>query len=99
MSYGVQTVEAGQPLSAVIRRLRQIGHEGYPVVEAGKVVGLLTRRELDRADEHQMRDLLVRDVMSGGNVTLVPSASVFELERTLVDSGGDRFRLLMMRGS
>jgi tRNA nucleotidyltransferase (CCA-adding enzyme) len=87
MSYGVQTVEAGQPLSAVIRRLRQIGHEGYPVVDAGKVVGLLTRRELDRADEHQMRELLVRDVMSAGAVTLTPNASVFELERTLVDSG------------
>ncbi len=87
MSYGVQTVEAGQPLSAVIRRLRQIGHEGYPVVDAGQVVGLLTRRELDRADEHHMRDLLVQDVMSAGNVTLMPSASVFELERILVDSG------------
>jgi tRNA nucleotidyltransferase (CCA-adding enzyme) len=87
MSYGVQTVEVGQSLSAVIRRLRQIGHEGYPVVDAGKVVGLLTRRELDRADEHQMRDLLVRDVMSAGNVTLTPNAPVYELESMLVDSG------------
>ncbi|MBA3868126.1 MAG: CBS domain-containing protein, partial [Anaerolineae bacterium] len=87
MSYGVQTVEATQPLSAVIRRLRQIGHEGYPVVDEGKVVGLLTRRDLDRADEHQMRDLLVRDVMSAGSVTLKSSASVSELERTLVNSG------------
>jgi len=87
MSYGVQMVEAAQPLNAVIRRLRQIGHEGYPVVDAGKVVGLLTRRDLDRADEHGMRDLLVRDVMSAGSVTLTPNASVYELEKTLVDSG------------
>ncbi len=87
MSYGVQTVQATQPLGAVIRRIRQIGHEGYPVVDAGQVVGLLTRRELDRADEHQMRDLLVRDVMSAGSVTLKASASVFELERALVESG------------
>lgn len=87
MSYGVQTVEVGKPLSAVIRRLRQIGHEGYPVSDAGRVVGLLTRRDLDRADEHQMRELRVRDVMSAGSVTLTPNASVFELERKLVDSG------------
>ncbi|MBI1279369.1 MAG: CBS domain-containing protein [Anaerolineaceae bacterium] len=87
MSFGVQTVEVGQPLSAVIRRLRQIGHEGYPVVEAGRVVGLLTRRDLDRADEHQMRDLLVRDVMSAGNVTLMAKESVFELEKVMLETG------------
>ncbi len=87
MSYGVQTVEVEKPLSAVIRRLRQIGHEGYPVLDAEQVVGLLTRRDLDRADEHQMRELRVRDVMSAGSVTLTPKASVFDLERKLVDSG------------
>ena len=87
MSYGVQTVEVNQPLSEVIRRLRQIGHEGYPVVDAGLVVGLLTRRDLDRADEHKMRDLRVKDVMSAGSITLTPKASVFELEQKLVNSG------------
>lgn len=87
MSYGVQTVEVSKPLSAVIRRVRQIGHEGFPVVEAGRVVGLLTRRDLDRADEHQLRELHVRDVMSAGNVTLTPNDSVFDFERKLVESG------------
>jgi len=46
-----------------------------------------------------MRDLLVRDVMSGGNVTLVPSASVFELERTLVDSGWGQIPIVDDAGS
>lgn len=87
MSYGVQTVDVDQPLSAVIRRLRQIGHEGYPVVETGRIVGLLTRRDLDRADEHQMRDLLVGDVMSAGNVSLTPDASIFALEKVFADTG------------
>ncbi len=87
MSYGVQTVDVSKPLSAVIRRVRQIGHEGFPVVEAGHVVGLLTRRDLDRADEHQLRELHVRDVMSAGKVTLTPNDSVFDFERKLVESG------------
>lgn len=87
MSYGVQTVEAGQPLNEVIRRVRQIGHEGYPVVEVGQVVGLLTRRDLDRADEHQLRELHVRDVMSSGKISVTRETSVYELERLLLDSG------------
>ncbi|MCA0452546.1 MAG: CBS domain-containing protein [Chloroflexi bacterium] len=87
MSYGVQTVEASQPLKDVIRRVRQIGHEGYPVVDAGQVIGLLTRRDLDRADEHQLRELTVRDVMSSGDIAVKPDGSVYELERLLLESG------------
>ncbi len=87
MSYGVQTVEAGQPLRAVIRRLRQIGHEGFPVMDAGLVVGLLTRRDADRADEHQMRDLRAQDVMLAGNITVTRETSIFELEQVFFESG------------
>ncbi|MEZ4667317.1 MAG: CBS domain-containing protein [Anaerolineae bacterium] len=87
MSYGVQSVESTQSLGRIIRQLRQIGHEGYPVTEKGKLVGLLTRRDLDRADEHGMRDLAVRDVMSAGYFTLNPSDTISDLEKLMQDSG------------
>lgn len=87
MSYGVQTVEVSQPLHQVIRQLRQIGHEGYPVTDRGKLVGLLTRRDLDRADELGMRDLTVQDVMTAGEVKLYSGDSIFDLERQMQESG------------
>jgi tRNA nucleotidyltransferase (CCA-adding enzyme) len=88
MSYSrVQTVQADQPVSAIARQLRQIGHEGYPVMEGDHIVGLLTRRELDRADEHGLGSLTVRQIMSAGSVTLSPQDSVAHLEQTMVESG------------
>src|SRR5690606_11004500 len=72
MSLGVQTVEAHHKVRNVAGHLRRIGHEGYPVVEDGRVVGLLTRRELDRALEHNLGDLTLRDIMSAGEVFLRP---------------------------
>ncbi|OWY60505.1 hypothetical protein B7486_68820, partial [cyanobacterium TDX16] len=87
MSRGAQTVQPDEKLEAIIRRLRLIGHEGFPVVEHGRVVGLLTRREADRAVEHGLGSLTVRDVMDAGEVTLRPGDAVERLERLIVASG------------
>jgi tRNA nucleotidyltransferase (CCA-adding enzyme) len=87
MSNSIHTVEAGQPTAQIAGQLRRIGHEGYPVVENGQVVGLLTRRDLDRALEHGLGKLTVREVMSAGNVTAHPDDSVLSLEQQMVESG------------
>ncbi len=87
MSRGAQTVQASAKVGDVIGKMRRIGHEGFPVVEDGKIVGLLTRRDADRAAEHNLRDLEVREIMSSGSVTLKPTDSVTLLEQKMVESG------------
>ncbi len=87
MSYGVHTVDSSEQLDKIVRQLRRIGHEGYPVVEAGRVIGLLMRRDMDRAIEHGLGNLPVRDVMMDGAVTLHPEDSVFTLEQRMVETG------------
>ncbi|MEQ8672674.1 MAG: CBS domain-containing protein [Aggregatilineales bacterium] len=87
MSYGTQTVDANALLVDIIQQMRRIGHEGFPVIDAGKVIGLLTRRDADRALEHQLNKTRVRDVMNSGEVTIKASDSVSTLEQLMVDSG------------
>ncbi|MDX2140098.1 MAG: CBS domain-containing protein [Chloroflexota bacterium] len=87
MSYGVQTVRARDRIGGIIGQLRRIGHEGYPVVEDGQLVGLLTRRDADRAVEHNLGHLLVADVMQTGKHALTPADSVETLEQTMLKSG------------
>lgn len=89
MSHGkAQTVKPDSDLREIITHLRKIGHEGYPVLDENQhVIGLLTRRDADRALEHGLKDVTVRDVMSSGEITLKPSDSVASLERLMVDSG------------
>jgi len=87
MSLGVQTVDATTELKQVVSRLRRIGHEGYPVIEGEVVVGLLTRRDMDRAVEHDLAHLPVRSVMSAGTITILQTASIPELEQRIVTSG------------
>ncbi|PJF30912.1 MAG: hypothetical protein CUN52_03325, partial [Phototrophicales bacterium] len=87
MSYGVQTVNADQKIVDIIGNLRRIGHEGFPVLDdEHRVVGLLTRRDADRAIEHGLKESRVRDVMIAGAVTLSPDDSVSTLEQTMVNT-------------
>ena len=87
MSRGLQTIDAAKTLDSVARKMRRIGHEGFPVVENGRLVGLLTRRDADRALEHGLGHLAVRDVMTSGRVLLHPDDSVALLEQAMVESG------------
>jgi len=87
MSRGVRTVRADAPVGKLIGELRRVGHEGYPVIDGGQVVGLLTRRDADRAVEHGLGAARVREVMSAGTHTLTPQDSVSALEQLIVNSG------------
>ncbi|GAB4508451.1 MAG: CBS domain-containing protein [Anaerolineae bacterium] len=98
MSYGVQTVQADAPLTSIIQQMRRIGHEGYPVVDEGRLVGLLTRRDADRALEHGLANAIVRDVMLSGEVSLTPDDSVSTLEQLMVQSGWGQIPVVNGRG-
>lgn len=89
MSYGVQTIPSTASVSSAASQMQRSGHEGYPVVDAedGRLVGLLTRRIVDRAMSHRLGALPVSQVMKAGSVTVEPSDSVEKLQRLMIEEG------------
>jgi tRNA nucleotidyltransferase (CCA-adding enzyme) len=59
------------PAEKAARLMQRYGYEGYPVVEKGKVRGLLTRRAVDRALAHRL-NLTASSLMESGEVTVQP---------------------------
>jgi tRNA nucleotidyltransferase (CCA-adding enzyme) len=84
MSSRPQLLEAGTPIADAAERMQRFGHEGYPVVENGRVIGLLTRRAVDRAMAHGMGEQPVGRVMEVGGLTVSPSDSVEHLQRVMI---------------
>ncbi len=64
------------------RLMQRYGYEGYPVVSKGEVVGLLNRREVDRAISHGL-DLTVESLMTAGDIKITPDASLEELQSVM----------------
>jgi len=87
MSLGVQVLSPDTNLAEADDRMRRTGHEGYPVVENGRAVGLLTRRAVDRAIQFNMGPHPVRQVMEPGDFAVSPDDSVEKLQRLMIETG------------
>ncbi|HZU85857.1 MAG TPA: CBS domain-containing protein, partial [Anaerolineaceae bacterium] len=66
--------------------MQRYGYEGYPVVQEGKVIGLLTRRAVDRALAHKL-NLPASSLMEAGEVFVHQDDPVEELQKVMTHSG------------
>jgi tRNA nucleotidyltransferase (CCA-adding enzyme) len=87
MSYGVHTLSPETTVAEAEEMMRRYGHEGFPVVEDGQVVGTLTRREIDKALHHRLGGAAIRLYMHTGDVSVSPEDSVARLQQVMVEHG------------
>lgn len=66
--------------------MQRYGYEGYPVVKDGRVIGLLTRRSVDRALAHKL-NLTASSLMDAGEVFIHPGDPLEALQRVMTTSG------------
>ncbi|MBW8010630.1 MAG: CBS domain-containing protein [Chloroflexi bacterium] len=86
MSSDPQLLSPNTPVKEAADLMQRYGYEGYPVVEKGKVVGLLTRRAVDRAVAHKLK-VTASELMDAGEVTIAPDESIETLQRRMTDTG------------
>lgn len=86
MSRAPQILQPKVSIHAAAESMQRFGHEGYPVVEKGKVVGLLTRRAVDRAMAHGMGGKTIASVMDAGSLVVTPDDSINQLQKVMIES-------------
>lgn len=86
MSRIPQLLSPDTPVREIFNRMQRFGHEGYPVVDGGKIVGLVTRRDVDRALGHNM-PYTAKNIMSAGEYYVHPEDSIEHLQRLMTDTG------------
>lgn len=74
MSSPVRTVGPDTPLAELASSLQEWGHTGAPVVEDGQLVGVISRRDVERAKREGRGDLAVKSCMSHPALSVGPDA-------------------------
>lgn len=69
------------------------GYEGYPVAEEGEIVGLLTRRAVDRARSHDL-NLTAASLMKAGQVYVYPDEPLERIQNVMTDTGWGQIPVL-----
>ena len=83
MSSPVKVVNPETPISEAKRLIQRFGHGGLPVVNQDKLIGIITRRDLDKVpDDFDKRP--VKRYMTSNVLTIEPSASIVEARRLMM---------------
>jgi tRNA nucleotidyltransferase (CCA-adding enzyme) len=86
MSHSPQVLAPETLADEAASLMQRYGYEGFPVVRAGKVVGLLTRRAVDRILSHKM-NFPASSLMEAGEVIAHPDDSIESLQRQMTETG------------
>jgi tRNA nucleotidyltransferase (CCA-adding enzyme) len=94
MSSPVRWVEPETTIKEASLLMLKYGHSGFPVVENGKVVGIISRKEVDKAVHHGLSHAPVKGFMSREVITVSPEMSLYEVEKIMVERGIGRVPVL-----
>jgi tRNA nucleotidyltransferase (CCA-adding enzyme) len=86
MSNSPRTLTPKTPAQEASRLMQRYGYEGYPVVKEYKVLGLLTRRAVDRALAHKL-NLPAASLMDAGEVVVFPKDPVEKVQQLMAETG------------
>lgn len=96
MSTPVRTIAPDAGVEQARQTLLDLGHGGLVVLAAGKVIGVVSRRDLDRAARHGLTTSSVADVMARRVIVVAPDATLSDIEARFVEH--DIGRVPVMRG-
>ena len=85
MSYGVHTLPPEATVAEAAEMMRRYGHEGFPVVREGKLLGILTRREIDKALHHGLHEMPIESYMHKGEISVSPDDSIERLQQVMME--------------
>lgn len=88
MSHGVHTLSPDTTVDEAAAAMLRYGFEGFPVVESGnRIVGILSRREIDRAQRLNLGSMPVTHYMTKGDIQVAPTDSVGQLQQVMTQLG------------
>ena len=97
MSHPVKTVHADTPIREASLMMLRFGFSGLPVVNVeGRVVGLIARRDVEKAVHHGLEHAPVKSFMSPQVVSVSPHESVFRVRNLMVEK--DIGRIPVVKG-
>jgi len=85
MSYPVKTVSPETTIGEVSELLLKYGHTGLPVVKDNSLVGIISRRDVDKALKHGLKHAPVKGFMTRDVIFVDPDQSWEEVQKLMVE--------------
>jgi tRNA nucleotidyltransferase (CCA-adding enzyme) len=89
MSKGARTLTPTDTVRHAAEMMDRYGHEGFPVVDpaTGKIAGVLSRREIDKARRHKLSGAAISQFMKKGEFFVTPTDSIDAVQNLMTGEG------------
>ncbi len=85
MSSPVKTLSMDISMDEAGRLMLRYGHTGMPIVEGDQIVGIISRRDVDKALTHELGHAPVKGFMSTDVLSVKPDTSLTEVQKIMVE--------------
>jgi len=85
MSAPVKTIPMYVSMEEAGRIMLRYGHTGLPVVEGDRVVGLISRRDVDKAKTHELGHAPVKGFMTTEVISVTSATPVSEIQKLMIE--------------
>jgi len=86
MSTPVKTIALYKTMEDAGRIMLRYGHTGMPVVDGPKVVGMISRRDVDKAIVHELGHAPVKGFMTTDVLSISPDTPIGEIQKMVVEN-------------
>lgn len=85
MSSPVKTLRSSISMEEAGRLMLRYGHTGMPVVENDKMIGMISRRDVDKARIHELGHAPVKGFMTADVLSVTSATSVSDIQKLMVE--------------
>ncbi len=86
MTRPVKTISPDTSIKEAGHLMFRYGHSGFPVVKDGEILGIVTRRDLEKANHHGLGHAPVKAYMSTQVVSIDPETTEEEIQQLIIES-------------
>lgn len=85
MASPVKTLSPETTIEDAGHLMYRYGHSGYPIVDNDTLVGIITRRDLDKANHHGLGHAPVKAYMTTNIIDIHPETTLEEIQQIVID--------------
>ncbi|NLO20834.1 MAG: CBS domain-containing protein [Syntrophomonadaceae bacterium] len=85
MSTPVKTLAGDISMEEAGKTMLRYGHTGMPVVEGDRMIGVISRRDVEKAKIHELAHAPVKGFMTSGVLTATPDTPVNQIQKVMVE--------------
>jgi tRNA nucleotidyltransferase (CCA-adding enzyme) len=94
MSSPVRTILSEQKIEKAYEIMEQTGHSSLPVVDKNKLVGLITKKDVEKARKHKLSHAPVKSVMTNNLKVVDTDTSVSHIRKIMAENDIGRLPVL-----